>query len=53
MILGNIAFNNATNFSVTYTDIVELPVTDASLSDFPGTADINASNAYMNISITP
>jgi hypothetical protein len=53
IILGNLAFNNGTNFSVTFPFGVTLPVTTASLSVVPGTTNINASNSYLNVNFTP
>ncbi len=52
LILANLAFNNGTNYSVTYPVGVMLPVTNVNMSAFPGFTNISAAN-YENINVTP
>lgn len=49
--LGNYAFNNGTNFSITYTGGVTLPILNGSLSGPPG-LPTNTGGLLDNISIT-
>jgi hypothetical protein len=53
LFLNNYAFNNGTNYSVTYTLGITLPVTSASLSNTTLGLPNNATGILNNIDITP